>query len=72
MSTVDKATADAIIAANGRYQGDAQVYRIVLYTNAFNGARNSYGFENLRNKGKYAASDYIIAPEVYWEWDGKS
>jgi hypothetical protein len=68
MSTFDKETADAVIAANGRYKGYPQVLRIILYTNAFTGERRSYGLETERSLYKYAASQYIIDPEIYWSY----
>lgn len=74
MSTVSKTLADLIIQGNGVYPGDehiSPVIRIVLYTNKFDGRRESYG---LIYRGqpldRYNESPSIIDPVVYWERPG--
>lgn len=65
MGTVNKSIADKIKAGNGYFMDDPRVIRIVEYENCFNGAC-SYGIEYERDLGKYAASEFVINPRVYW------
>lgn len=64
MGTISKAIADDVIA--GKYEDDHPV-KIVKYQNCFNGG-DSYG---LICEGdpldKYAASEFVINPTLYWE-----
>jgi len=64
MSTVDKSIADRIIA--GEFEED-HAFKIVKYKNAFDGS-DAYGvvFEG-NDPNRYKASEYVIAPELYWE-----
>jgi hypothetical protein len=63
MSTVDKITADKIIA--GKYPEDRCI-KIVKYTNAWGG--ESYGaIFHGDSLDKYKASDFVINPVLYWE-----
>jgi hypothetical protein len=57
MPTVDKETADKLIANDGYYPPDPRVFRIVRYENSFNG-EHSYG--------AYHESEYVRNPMVYW------
>ena len=61
MSTVDKATADKIVA--GEFPEDGWV-RIVEYDNAWGGI--GYGCETKQTLGKYSPSDYVRNPRTYW------
>lgn len=68
MSTVDKQTADKVIAGNGTYPGDEYLppyVRIIEYNNAWGGV--SYGLEDARTLGRFKASPFIRNPRVYWE-----
>jgi phenolic acid decarboxylase len=66
MATLDKKIADEIVA--GKYAEDHPV-KIVRYTNAWGG--ESYGviFEG-EDLNRYAASDFVINPTVYWTKEG--
>lgn len=64
MSTVSKEIADAIIA--GEYEDDPPALKIVKYLNAWGG--DSYGVIYVgQDPDKYAPSDYIRNPTIYWE-----
>lgn len=65
MATVDKDIADRVIA--GEFDSDpaGKYVRIVKYTNAWGG--ESYGLEMANEIGRYAESEYVIDPQVYWE-----
>ena len=65
MATVSKELADKLVAANGYYADDPRVMRIVEYTNAW--GKQAFGIEYAREVGKYAASEYVHDPKVYWE-----
>lgn len=65
MPTVGKDIADKIVAANGHYDDDPRVMRIVEYTDM--GGKQAYGFEYEGQLGKYAESVYVRNPKVYWE-----
>jgi hypothetical protein len=66
MATVNKKLADTIKDNDGYYSDDPRVMRIVEYENAFNGTK-SYGIEYAHEVGKYAESEFIRNPTVYWE-----
>jgi hypothetical protein len=69
MATVNKHLADELVARNGYYPGgDPRVMRIVEYTNFAGGL--SYGLEYEHEVGKYAESQYVRNPKVYWEASG--
>jgi hypothetical protein len=66
MSTVDKVTADKIVA--GEFPEDAAVL-IVKYTNAWGGEAYGVTFarESLDRQNRYLQpTPYINNPEVYW------
>ena len=65
MSTVGKDTADIIKAADGHYDDDPRVMRIVEYTNM--AGRQAFGLEYEGQVGKYAESVYVRNPKVYFE-----
>ncbi len=65
MATVSKEMADKLVAGDGHYSTDPRVQRIVEYTNAWSGT--AYGIEYEHEVGKYAPSEYVIDPKVYWE-----
>lgn len=65
MATVSKDLADKIVAKDGYYSDDPRVLRIVQYTNAWGGT--AYGIEYPGQEGKYAQSEYVNDPKVYWE-----
>jgi len=56
---------DRIVASNGYYMDDPRVVRIVEYTNAWGGL--AYGIEYGHQLGKYAESEYVRNPKVYWK-----
>lgn len=63
MATVDKSIADRIVA--GEFADD-QPCRIIKYTNAWGG--EAYGVEFASDRpGRYAESDFVQNPSVYWE-----
>lgn len=65
MATVSKDLADELAAKDGYYSDDERVVRIVQYTNA--GGKLAYGIEYEHEVGKYAPSEYVNDPKVYWE-----
>jgi hypothetical protein len=65
MATVGKAIADQIKDGDGYYNTDPRVVRIVEYTNAW--GRLAYGLEYKHQLGKYAPSQYVRDPKVYWK-----
>lgn len=65
MATVNKTLADKIVAANGHYADSPRVVRIVEYTNAE--GMQAYGMEYEWELGKYAESEYVMNPKVYWK-----
>lgn len=65
MATVDKSMADKIKAANGYYSDDRRVMRIIEYDNAFGGV--GYGLEYAHDLGRYAPSQYVRSPRVYFQ-----
>lgn len=65
MATIRKEMADKIIAANGYYEDDPRVMRVVEYTN-FAG-HLAYGIEYAWEIGRYAPSQYVQSPLVIWK-----
>lgn len=63
MSTVDKKTADMLVACDGKYDTDPQVQSIIEYDNAWGG--KGYGINYGANR--YTPSPYVRNPRVYWE-----
>jgi hypothetical protein len=64
MATVSKELADQLVAGDGYYADDTRVLRIVEYTNAW--GKLAYGIEYAGQVGKYAESEYVNSPKVYW------
>lgn len=67
MSTVDKATADRIIA--GAYPED-KASRIVEYTNAWGGLAYGVTFGRQPLDTYLEETEYVINPRIYWEAKG--
>lgn len=65
MATVDKVTADRLKEADGYYEDDPRVLRIVEYTDM--GGKLAYGIEYPGQLGKYAESAFVRSPRTYWE-----
>lgn len=65
MATISKKLADEIVANDGYYSDDPRVARIVEYTNARGSL--AYGLEYPHQLGRYAPSDLVRNPKVYWE-----
>lgn len=65
MATVSKDLADKLKAQGGYYVDDPRVVRIVEYDNAWGGV--GYGLEYMGQLGRYAASEYVGNPRVYWQ-----
>ena len=65
MATVSKELADKIKNADGYYSDDPRVMRIVEYTDM--GGKLAYGIEYQHHVGKYAESEFVRSPRVYWE-----
>ena len=65
MATVSKDLADKIKAENGYYSDDPRVHRIVEYDNQWGGV--GYGIEYGHEIGRYAESDFVRNPRVYWQ-----
>lgn len=64
MATVSKSIADIIVAGDGYYATDPRVHRIVEYTDM--GGKQAFGLEYSHQIGKYAASEFVRNPHVYW------
>mgnify|MGYP001602083982 CR=1 FL=1 len=65
MPTIDKKIADDVIA--GKYPEDRPL-KIIKYTNQWGG--ESYGLVcSGQNPERYAASQFIIDPVLYWHRD---
>lgn len=68
MSTVDKSTADAVIA--GKYDEDG-ITHIIRYRNAFNG---DYAYKLCYNVKQFQycmqESEFIREPILYWSKEG--
>lgn len=63
MGTVSKKIADDVIA--GKYDDDMPI-KIVKYQDAWGG--EAYGLVTIRDDpDRYAASEFVINPTVYWE-----
>lgn len=71
MSTVDKAFADKLVAANGQLYPDdpfePPVTRIVEYTNAWGKLAYGITFEQQDPEKYMRPSQYINKPRIYWE-----
>lgn len=71
MATIDdKSLIDKIIANNGYYEDDPQVYMIVEYINAWDNQAYGITWSNEPNdrKERYlVASEYIRNPKVIWK-----
>lgn len=65
MATVGKDTADSLKASDGYCEDDERVMRIVEYTNM--AGLPAYGLEYGHQIGKYAASEFVRNPRIYWE-----
>lgn len=65
MATVSKNIADQIANGDGYYSDDPRVLRIVEYTDM--GGKQAYGLEYEHQLGKYAESNWIRNPVIYWE-----
>jgi hypothetical protein len=66
MSTVSKKIADEVIAQNGRYEGDPQVYSIWKYTSKW----NTEGYKLFYKPNMYLSdSKFTIDPRIYWSYD---
>lgn len=65
MATVGKELADKIKDADGYYSDDPRVMRIVEYTNM--AGVPAYGIEYGHQLGKYAESEFVRNPRVYWQ-----
>lgn len=65
MATVSKNIADNIKAADGHYDDDPRVMRIVEYTDM--AGQQAFGLEYEGQVGKYAESVYVRNPKVYFE-----
>lgn len=65
MATVNKRLADELKDNDGYYSDDPRVMRIVEYTNM--AGHLAYGIEYGHEVGKYAESEFVIKPSVYWE-----
>jgi hypothetical protein len=64
MGTVNKEIADKIAKRNGYYSDDPRVYWIIEYDNVFGGV--SYGLEYSNDIGRYAESEFVLNPRIYW------
>lgn len=65
MATVEKDTADGLVASNGYYSSDPRVMRIVEYTNM--SGNLAYGIEYGHEIGRYEESAFVRNPRVYWQ-----
>jgi hypothetical protein len=80
MATIDsKEFVDNIVSNNGYYNGDSdnrygdnpRAVKIVEYTNAWGNKAYGVMFENDR-LDKYSASEFVINPSIYWEFNSKT
>lgn len=62
MGTVDKSIADRVIA--GEFEDDRPV-KIIKYTNALGDEAYSLVCAH-ENQDRYAASEFVINPTLYW------
>ena len=65
MATVGRTTAERIKAADGYYSDDPRVMRIVEYTNM--AGAQAFGIEYGHELGRYAESEYVRNPKVFWQ-----
>lgn len=65
MATVTKESADGLVANEGYYADDPRVMRIIEYTNMAD--QPAYGIEYGHEIGRYAESEFVRNPRVYWE-----
>lgn len=65
MATVGKDAADGLVASDGYYSDDPRVMRIIEYTNM--AGVLAYGIEYGHEIGRYAESEFVRSPRVYWE-----
>lgn len=65
MATVSKDIADKLVAGDGYYMDDPRVLRITEYDNNWGG--KGYGIEYRRPLGRYAPSEFVHNPRIYWE-----
>ena len=67
MSTVTKEIAEIIIRQKGYYSDDERVLKVIKYENKWRG--ESYALLYARDvaANRYAASEYIINPQVIWD-----
>jgi hypothetical protein len=65
MATVGKELADKVKDNNGYYSDDPRVMRIVEYDNVQGGV--AYGIEYGHEIGRYAESEFVRKPRVYWQ-----
>lgn len=70
MATIDdKTIIDRLIADNGHYQGDPQVYMIVEYTNAYGNVTWGVTWETERDNARHRyliETEYVRNPKVIW------
>jgi len=65
MGTVSERIAKQIAENDGHYCDDPRVARIVEYTNSWGGL--AYGLEYAHEIGRYAESEFVRNPRVYWQ-----
>lgn len=65
MATVGKDLADKLALADGYFADDPRVMRIVEYTDRAD--QLAYGVEYEHQLGRYAESEFVRSPRVYWE-----
>ena len=71
MSTVDKAFADKVVAANGQLYPDdpfePPITRIVEYVNAWGAKAYGMTFDKQDQQKYMRPSEFVIDPHIYWE-----
>ncbi len=65
MATVNKEAADQLKASDGYYSDDPRVARIIEYTNM--AGVQAYGIEYGHEVGRYAESEFVRNPKIYWQ-----
>lgn len=65
MATVGKSSADGLVMNNGYYHDDPRVMQIIEYTDM--AGNLAYGVEYGHEIGRYAESEFVRNPRVYWK-----
>lgn len=70
MATVNKQIADEVIARNGKWDDDPQVYQVVEYESVSGSLCYAILYKQDVAINRYRPSPYVNNPRVIWEWSG--